>query len=112
MTAIFGAASGDEALERAQDLVYDAWEAKTARQRIALAKKALAISPLCADAHVLLAEHATPNSEQQLAFYKLGLQAGERALGEAALEEDVGYFWGLLETRPYMRARFGLAQVL
>lgn len=112
MTAILGAASGDEALERAQDLVYDAWEAKTARQRIALAKKALAISPLCADAYVLLAEHAIPGSEEQLDFYQLGLQAGERALGEAAFEEDVGYFWGLLETRPYMRARFGLAQVL
>lgn len=112
MTAITGVTGGDDALERAQDLVYDAWGAKTVRQRIALAKKALAISPLCADAHVILAEHATPNSEQQLAFYQLGLQAGERALGEAAFEEDVGYFWGLIETRPYMRARFGLAQVL
>jgi hypothetical protein len=30
-------------------------------------------------------------------------------LGPAAFEEDVGRFWGLLETRPYMRARLGLA---
>ena len=27
-------------------------------------------------------------------------------------EEDAGLFWGLLETRPYMRARAGLAQAL
>jgi tetratricopeptide (TPR) repeat protein len=26
--------------------------------------------------------------------------------------EDAGHFWGIVETRPYMRARAGLAQVL
>jgi len=30
--------------------------------------------------------------------------AGADALGEAAFKDDVGLFWGLLETRPYMRA--------
>jgi tetratricopeptide (TPR) repeat protein len=33
-------------------------------------------------------------------------------VGPAAFKDDVGYFWGLLETRPYMRARSGLAQAL
>ena len=47
-----------EAIEKAQDLVYDAWERATARSRIALARKALAISPLCADAYSILAEEA------------------------------------------------------
>jgi tetratricopeptide (TPR) repeat protein len=112
MTSILSARGGDETLDRAQDLVYDAWQAKTARQRTALARKALAITPLCADAYVLLAEHSAPGSEQNLEFYRLGLQAGERALGEAAFKEDIGHFWGLIETRPYMRARFGLAREL
>ena len=40
------------------------------------------------------------------------MAAGERALGAQAFEEDVGHFWGLLETRPYMRARAGLAASL
>ena len=40
------------------------------------------------------------------------LAAGERALGERAFVEDVGRFWGLLETRPYMRARISLADCL
>jgi hypothetical protein len=35
-----------EAIEKAQDVIYDAWERATARSRIALARKALAISPL------------------------------------------------------------------
>ena len=38
-----------------------------------------------------------------------GVNAGERALGPEAFRDDVGYFWGLIETRPYMRAREGLA---
>jgi tetratricopeptide (TPR) repeat protein len=38
--------------------------------------------------------------------------AGERALGDEAFEFGAGDFWGIIETRPYMRARFGLAQAL
>jgi len=45
-------------------------------------------------------------------LYRKGVEAGERAMGPAAFKDDVGYFWGLLETRPYMRARSGLAQAL
>jgi len=42
----------------------------------------------------------------------LAIKAGEAALGPAVFEEDVGHFWGILETRPYMRARFSYAQCL
>src|SRR5690606_3453119 len=45
----------DTPLQQAQELIYEAWNA-TGRKRIALAKKALKISPDCADAYVLLAE--------------------------------------------------------
>lgn len=106
-----GASADEDALHRAQDLIYDAFEEATARRRVALARKALKITPLCADAYVLLAGHAA-REEERLELYRLGVEAGERALGEAAFEEDVGHFWGILETRPYMRARHGLAQVL
>lgn len=34
---------------------------------------------------------------------------GEKNLGEKVFKKDKGYFWGLLETRPYMRARSQLA---
>jgi tetratricopeptide (TPR) repeat protein len=101
----------DDELDAAQELVDDAWDAPTRRQRIALAKKALAISPLCADAYVILAQEAR-TVEEALGFYRQGMAAGERALGEVAFEADVGDFWGLFETRPYMRARHGLALTL
>jgi tetratricopeptide (TPR) repeat protein len=32
-----------------------------------------------------------------------------RALGPRMFEEQAGHFWGMVQTRPYMRARFGLA---
>jgi hypothetical protein len=97
-------------LERAQELMYDAWEA-TGSRRVKLARQALEISPDCADAYVLLAEEArSPRESKEL--YEQGVKAGERALGPRAFEEDAGHFWGIIETRPYMRARAGLASCL
>ena len=49
---------GDDATAKAHDVMYEAWERTTSRSRIALAHKALGISPLCADAYVLLGEEA------------------------------------------------------
>jgi tetratricopeptide (TPR) repeat protein len=99
-------------LEEAQELMYQAWSARSTRQRGELARQALAISPDCADAYVLLAEESARGVEEALSLYEQGVKAGERALGPKAFREDVGYFWGLLETRPYMRARAGLAACL
>lgn len=100
-----------EAIERAQDVIYDAWERTTARSRIALARKALGITPLCADAYNLLAEEAR-SVEEARDLYARGVEAGELALGRKGFKEYAGHFWGFLETRPYMRARAGLAGAL
>jgi len=101
-----------DALVEAQELVYDAWEARTRKRRIDLARKALEISPDCADAYVLLAEEAAKSLDEKIDIYRRGVEAGERAVGPESFEEDIGHFWGLLETRPYMRARSGLAVAL
>ena len=106
------AASVQEALDRAQDVIYGAWEASSAKRRIALAEKALSISPICADAYVLLAQHAEDGSDRELDLLRQGVDAGAKALGKAGFDEYAGEFWGFLETRPYMRARFGLARTL
>lgn len=98
-------------LERAQDIMYEAWDSQ-GDQRVALARQALEISEDCADAYVLLAEEAAETFEEIRDLYERGVRAGERALGPEAFEEDAGHFWGILETRPYMRARAGLAAIL
>ncbi len=103
--------SRDDAIAKAQDVMYEAWERTTSRSRIALAHKALTISPLCADAYNLLAEEARSVQEAR-ALYVKGIEAGELALGAEGFEEYAGHFWGFLETRPYMRARAGLAIAL
>jgi len=101
-------------VERAQDIVYDAWDVEDPRERVRLALKALEVSPDCADAYVLLAEEAARSLGQALSLYERGVAAGERALGKRAFEDEgyVGHFWGIVETRPYMRARRGLAMTL
>jgi len=60
---------------------------------------------------VLLAEHAGSRKEA-LRLYEQGVAAGERLLGPDIFQQGVGHFWGWLETRPYMRARLGLARLL
>jgi tetratricopeptide (TPR) repeat protein len=111
MADIFGGGKG-RAVDEAQDIMYDAWEATTTERAIALAKKALEVSPDCADAYVLLAQETAKSLAEEIDLYRKGVEAGERALGKEAFMEDVGHFWGILETRPYMRARAGLAECL
>jgi tetratricopeptide (TPR) repeat protein len=97
-------------LEEAQEIAYDAMEA-TGRLKIKLARRALAVSPDCADACVLLGEaSATPQEARD--WYRRGVDAGARAIGADKFAALQGEFWGHLETRPYMRARLALAQTL
>lgn len=96
-------------VDEAQFLMFDAWEAPTRKEAVALAKKALKISADCADAYTFLAEQTAKTDEEALELYRKGVEAGRRALGERTFKEDVGHFWGLIETRPYMRALAGLA---
>lgn len=78
-----------------------------------LAREALEVWPDCAAAYTLLASRAL-DPESAGRFYELGVAAGERAIGPEAFAEaaEAGHFWGWLETRPYMRARQGLADNL
>jgi tetratricopeptide (TPR) repeat protein len=93
--------------ERAQDLYYEALESR-GRRRVKLAREALREWPDCADARVLLAEEM-PDLTRRADLYRQALASAERTLGKEPFEEEVGHFWGIAETRPYMRARFGLA---
>jgi tetratricopeptide (TPR) repeat protein len=112
LTAIPGGA--EEAASRpefeAQDLICDAWEA-TGTRRAALARRALGLWPDCADAYVLLAQVAS-SLEEARELLEEGVAAGERALGRRVFQEEVGDFWLIFETRPYMRARAALAATL
>ncbi len=90
--------------------MYEAFQARSAR-RVALARQALMLWRGCVDAHVVLAED-TSSLEEARELLERGVAAGERVLGQKPFDEDVGYFWSIHETRPYMRARAALAGTL
>lgn len=96
--------------DKAQELIYAAWET-SGEKRIELALQAIETDPDSADAYVILAEAAS-GIREVLDLYAQGLEAGERSLGKESFRDDAGHFWSVLETRPYMRARAGLAQCL
>jgi tetratricopeptide (TPR) repeat protein len=98
-------------LNQAQELVYDAWEASTLKDGIGLAKQALHISPYCTDAYVMLAESAE-RMDESVQYYTEGIEVFHKAYGKKFFIENAGPFWGMLETRPYMRALAGLALCL
>ncbi len=106
-------ASSDESSSQglAQELVELAYAQGDSGARARLAREALRIWPDCAEAYTVLAEDAR-SSHEALALYEKALAAAERSLNPKAFAEDAGDFWGELETRPYMRARFGLARTL
>jgi tetratricopeptide (TPR) repeat protein len=100
-----------EKLGRAQELICEAWEIDSRQKRLNLARQALKISPYCTDAYVLLAEESQ-NPQESLEMYEKGVLAGKMALGDLFFRKNAGRFWGILETRPYMRALAGLADCL
>jgi hypothetical protein len=83
-------------LERAQDLAYRAFEAR-GRRRIQLARKAIELSRECADAWVILGEHA-PDLERASELYAEGVSAGERALGPEVFVQEAARRWTTIET--------------
>ena len=115
LTAGIGGISnyGDPKVAEAQQIMYQAWEEANPSRRASLAKKALKISANCADAYVCLAE-AAADHRQALALFQKGVEAGRRALGSTFFEDDenTGHFWGILETRPFMRSLAGYGTTL
>lgn len=96
---------------QAQDLAWDAMDARSEKEHTSLLERALALDPECVDALVMKAARARTLKES-LAMLEKAVDAGERALGEHVFTKEKGYFWGLMETRPYMRARAELASTL
>ena len=70
-----GSDGDDAALWQAQELMYEAWDTGAKRERIELAKRALEISDLCADAHVLLAEEVAKTLVEARRHYEAGVAA-------------------------------------
>ena len=99
----------DTPADRAEALCQEAIEA-FGRRRIQLAKQALAEDPTHVEAHILLAESTRP-VDRRIELFQNAMEIGETQLGPI-MKEAVGHFWGITDTRPFMRACHGLAVAL
>ena len=95
---------------RSQELVIQAHDETPAKGK-QLIEQALELDPDNADAYNYLASLET-DVDKSLAVYRQAVEAGERSLGVKFMKENKGHFWGLIETRPYMRAKAGVADCL
>lgn len=97
--------------EEAQELLYQAFEERSRKKRLELAHQALKLYPNNPDAYNILGDEAA-TLEEAADYYKKGMEAGEKDLGKRFFRENKGHFWGIVETRPYMRAKANYAQAL
>ena len=93
---------------RSQDLVYQAYEQPVAKGK-KLIREALELDPDNAEAYNYLAS-IERDIDGAMAQYKKAIIAGEKTLGKKFFKKWKGYFWGMIETRPYMRAMEGIAE--
>ncbi len=95
---------------RAEDLVFEAYEQPVTKGK-KLVKQALELDPNNAEAYNYLAS-IQKDIDQALNMFEKAVKAGEKTLGKKFFKEEKGHFWGIIETRPYMRAKAGLADCL
>lgn len=109
MAGMFGQA------DNAQELAYEAMEAMADgdHERAAnFAAKAAGLDRNCIDAMHILSQLGSETEEDLIENLSRTVDRAQKVLGEKFFRENEGYFWGLLETRPYMRAHADLASVL
>ena len=99
-------------VDKAADLVFDSWETADNDEAYALLTEAVELDPRNVDAWRGLVDYEPLGREEEIAFLRQLVALGEKNLGKKVFQELKGHFWGVLETRPYMRARARLAQRL
>lgn len=105
-------AAPPSAKEQAQELAFSAMDAQSEQEARELVQRALALDADCVDALVLKGDLEATTAREAIAALKKAVAAGERSLGAEFFRENKGDFWGILETRSYMRARAELAELL
>ncbi len=91
----------------AYDYMGQAYAADSPEEAIKFAKKALKADKNFLDAQVLIAELSAETPDDLTKAYRRLLKKEETKLRqEGYFDDGIGRFWGLVETRPYMRLRY------
>lgn len=95
--------------------MFAAYDATSDKRRITLAEKALKICPKNIDAENVITE-CEKDLDEKLKKYEATIEKAEKYLIEDNKDifgkDNVGIFWGLSETRPYMRTRHAHLRLL
>jgi tetratricopeptide (TPR) repeat protein len=97
--------------EQSAELLDDAYETPAPAKARKLARRAVELDPDNADAYIFLADLES-DPAKALSYYEQAMAAGRRRIGEEDFQEMKGHFWGIHETRPFMRAKAGYAGCL
>ncbi|MCD7927906.1 MAG: hypothetical protein LUF80_03475 [Oscillospiraceae bacterium] len=99
--------------ETADDYLELAEEAKTKKAAMGYLKKALELEPDNLDALLMQAQRNAKSPMDLVLSLPPIIQKGDALmLQEGHFRDDMGDFWGVLETRPYMRVRYSYLQAL
>lgn len=100
--------------ETADDYLDLAEQTTSRKKRIEYLRKALELEPDNVDAQLQLIVHTMEHKmdEQLPALQKLRETAAKQLESEGYFKEDVGAFWAILETRPYMRVCYAYFDAL
>lgn len=94
---------------RAQELAYQGMMSVNGEQALKLSTQALELDPRCTDAMLIITRMPLDPEQAIESLREIVEMALEDLGGEEYLEENRGLCWGLLASRPYMRARANLA---
>lgn len=98
----------------AWDYLDMAYEADSEEDALKYAKKALKLDSNCLDAEMMITELTIEDHEELKIKYEQLIAKEEAHLKDEDIlkDENVGSFWGIVETRPYMRLKFAYLQLL
>ncbi|MBL0741677.1 hypothetical protein [Chryseolinea lacunae] len=97
--------------EKAQRLVHEAREVGLNLESDKKVFSALKLDPDCVEAFEFMGDFAM-SALQRLIFYRNGMNAGRKKLGVEFFKENMGRFWTIAETRPFMRCMMNYAMSL
>ena len=102
----------DDPKWRAQQLAYDALETGDIVEALRLCNAAFKLDPDCTDAQRLMVSVMPMSLENRLLLMREVVEKAERSLGESFFDGRTGHFWSDVTTRPYMRAKQHLSELL
>ena len=96
-------AEGKTKEQAAQELVYDSWECKYPDDSLELLEEAIDLDPTNIDAWLGTMDFYELEDDERIDALRGLKEKTEKKLGKKYFKSNEGYFWGVMETRPYMR---------